>query len=117
MNGEDLTSQPLLERKNRLKRVLPARSERTGTQLFQAAVDLDLEGIVAKKADSPYALGAGRPPWVKIKNRSYSQNAGRHELFERRPVHRIRSGAIEDGTISAPFGSSAAQRRNIGDRW
>ena len=101
LNGEDLKSRPLLERKSRLKPVLPARSadvlyvdhvERTGTQLFQAAVDLDVEGIVAKKADSPYALGAGRPPWVKIKNRTYSQNAGRHELFERRLLHLVAQG-------------------------
>jgi bifunctional non-homologous end joining protein LigD len=91
LNGEDLRGQPLLERKARLKRILPADSKsllyvdhvvRTGTQLFQAALDLDLEGIVAKRADSPYALGAGRPPWITINNCSYSQQAGRHELFD-----------------------------------
>ena len=95
IDGKDLRPRPLLERKAMLKRILPKRSAdvlyvdhvaKTGTQLFQAAVDLDLEGIVAKKADSPYALGAGCPPWVKIKNRMYSQNAGRHELFEP-PAH------------------------------
>ena len=68
LNGEDLKVRPLLQRKERLKRILPTRSADVALcrscgedrhQLFQAAVDLDLEGIVAKKADSPYALGAG----------------------------------------------------------
>ena len=40
----------------------------------------DLEGIVAKRLRDPYAP---RARWLKIKNRSYSQNEGRHELFER----------------------------------
>jgi len=90
LNGEDMRGRPLLERKSQLKRILPADSTsllyvdhvvKTGTQLFQAALDLDLEGIVAKRADSPYAWGAGRPPWITIDNRCYSQ--GHHELFDR----------------------------------
>jgi ATP-dependent DNA ligase len=42
---------------------------------------VDLEGIVAKLASSPYR--ATQPPhWTKIKNPNYSQAEGRHEFFE-----------------------------------
>jgi bifunctional non-homologous end joining protein LigD len=40
-----------------------------GAALLQAAVDLGLEGIVAKRADSPYTPGARSPAWRKVKVR------------------------------------------------
>ena len=43
---------------------------------------IDLEGIVAKLASAPYP--PTKPHWVKIKNPTYSQGEGRHELFEPR---------------------------------
>lgn len=49
--------------------------------LFEAAVRLDLEGVVAKRASDPYAATT---TWLKIKNRDYSQMEGRWELFERK---------------------------------
>ena len=56
-----------------------------GLELFQvvALSKLDLEGIVAKPKHSPYEREPARTSWYKIKNRSYSQMVGRHELFER----------------------------------
>lgn len=97
INGTDLRQQPLLERKKALKRVLPRRSpyvlyvdhvHGTGKQLFEWACAWDLEGIVAKKADSRYEFNGGRnrsrSPWKKIKNPEYSQKEGREELFERK---------------------------------
>ena len=49
----------------------------------------DLEGIVAKRLVDPYDT---RVRWLKIKNRAYTQNEGRSDLFngprhstERRP--------------------------------
>jgi ATP-dependent DNA ligase len=42
---------------------------------------MDLEGIVAKHSLAPYTTE--RTTWFKIKNRDYSQMAGREELFER----------------------------------
>jgi hypothetical protein len=41
---------------------------------------LDSEGIVAKHSLAPYTADT---TWFKIKNRNYSQMAGREELFER----------------------------------
>ena len=92
LNGEDLRSMPLWERKRKLKRILPARSAHvlyvdhtrgSGTELFRLACQLDLEGIVAKKADSPYGESAAEPHWIKIKNPQYSQKEGRADLFKR----------------------------------
>lgn len=68
INGEDLRKRPLLERKARLESVAPSRSahilyvdhvQATGTRLYQAACELDLEGILAKRADSRYESEAG----------------------------------------------------------
>jgi hypothetical protein len=53
-----------------------------GVDLVAAACERDLEGVVAKWPDSPYWLLVGRSPWVKVKNRAYSQVVGREERFE-----------------------------------
>jgi hypothetical protein len=53
-----------------------------GVDLFAAACERDLEGVVAKWRDSPYWLLVGGSPWVKVKNRAYSQVVGREERFE-----------------------------------
>jgi bifunctional non-homologous end joining protein LigD len=89
-NREDLRYQPLIDRKHRLRSVLPQRSERLlycdhvehdGEDLFQLVCQHDLEGIVAKPKHSPYLPEHSN--WVKIRNRNYSQWVGREKLFER----------------------------------
>jgi bifunctional non-homologous end joining protein LigD len=74
LRGHDLRRYPLTTRKAMLKDVL-RHSERirhvthigeNGVRLYQAAVELGIEGIVAKRADSPY--GRGRTSdWLKIR--------------------------------------------------
>jgi hypothetical protein len=54
----------------------------TGTALFQAVCERDMEGIVAKLAGGGYT--PEQTTWVKIKNRAYSQAEGRTEFFEGR---------------------------------
>lgn len=90
VNAEDLRSLPLWQRKQRLRKLVPKRATSIlyadfvrgqGIALYQEAVRRDLEGIVAKRRDSPYDPAQ---PWIKVKNPDYSQRAGRHELFERR---------------------------------
>jgi bifunctional non-homologous end joining protein LigD len=85
-NGKDLRERPLVERKKILKSLLPQPSSRVhyvdhlaehGTALFRLACQHDLEGIVAKRADSPYAMAGRKSPWRKIKNPNYSQRKGR----------------------------------------
>jgi bifunctional non-homologous end joining protein LigD len=54
-----------------------------GTQLYRVSCALDLEGIVAKKADSPYEDNFRDPYWLKIKNPDYSEKEERADLFKR----------------------------------
>jgi bifunctional non-homologous end joining protein LigD len=92
LNGEDLRNLPLLTRKAKLRRLLPSRSAHvhyvdhtkgSGQRLYELACELDLEGIVAKQADSPYKEDAQYPHWIKIKNPNYSQKEGRGDFFKR----------------------------------
>ena len=55
-----------------------------GVDLFRVACERDLEGVVGKWAHGSYLSDPRSTSWVKIKNSSYSQMEGRHELFERR---------------------------------
>jgi bifunctional non-homologous end joining protein LigD len=86
LNGRDLRALPLSRRKTALRRVTknspigyvePVRDPR----LYEAAVRMDLEGIVAKRRHDPYDTAT---QWLKIKFPEYSQKAGRAELFHRR---------------------------------
>src|SRR5215468_1209937 len=52
-----------------------------GKAAFKVAVDLDLEGIVAKRLADPYGP---RTKWWKVLNPAYSQKKGRADLFEHR---------------------------------
>jgi ATP-dependent DNA ligase len=57
--------------------------EQHGTALFERVCQMDLEGIVAKHSFGIYVTEPERSTWFKIKNRNYSQMAGREKLFER----------------------------------
>ena len=60
--------------------------EADGELLFEFARNMDMEGIVAKRKRDPYLPDTGS--WFKIRNRQYSQWAGREKYFEReRDIH------------------------------
>jgi bifunctional non-homologous end joining protein LigD len=74
LRGRDLRGLPLTERKAILHEEL-ARADRIrlvdyvpekGVEFFEAAAEMALEGVVAKRADSPYRPGRSLD-WVKIK--------------------------------------------------
>lgn len=75
LDGKDLRGLPLVERKERLRRILPkhpllAYSEHRwehGTKFFKEAQKKGLEGIMAKRAQSRYLSGARSKDWLKIK--------------------------------------------------
>lgn len=77
-NSRDFTGTPLIERKQRLAALLRVAKNRrvrysdhvqgNGPGFYQQAVDFGLEGVVSKRADSPYRSGRGRD-WLKIKSR------------------------------------------------
>jgi len=94
IDGEDLRNRPLLERKRRLKPLVPRvetrflyldHVERRGIELFQAVCREDLEGVVAKWKHGPYHSDGVTTSWLKIKNPAYSQAIGRADAFEGRP--------------------------------
>lgn len=89
VDGEDLRDRPLLERKSRLRALVPDSHSRLlyvdhveerGAALFSKICEMDLEGITAKRKKGLYRDGTR---WLKIKNPDYSQAVGRGELFDR----------------------------------
>ncbi|MCW2195005.1 bifunctional non-homologous end joining protein LigD [Bradyrhizobium elkanii] len=79
LDGDDLRELPLFERKGRLAKLLARRPEgifvapfergEIGPDLFRAACDMGLEGLVSKHRERRY-----RPKtcdWVKVKNRAH----------------------------------------------
>ncbi|MHB1456463.1 MAG: DNA ligase D [Armatimonadota bacterium] len=74
LNGKDLRDLPLIERKKLLKSIVRPNDfmkysdeiiER-GNELYEQAIQMGLEGIIAKKLDSPY-LEKRTSYWQKIK--------------------------------------------------
>jgi bifunctional non-homologous end joining protein LigD len=93
VDGEDLRDRPLLERKRRLRAIMPRVTSRLlyvdhvrerGIALYREACGRDLEGVVGKWAGGRYERDGVSTSWVKIKNPDYSPWEGRRELFEAR---------------------------------
>jgi bifunctional non-homologous end joining protein LigD len=93
VDGKDLRALPLTERKRRLKDLMPFVTTRLryvdhvderGSDLFVAVCNADAEGVVAKWSRGTYHADGATTSWVKVKNRTYSQMEGRHQLFNER---------------------------------
>jgi bifunctional non-homologous end joining protein LigD len=77
LNGRDLRDQPLIDRKETLRRILDGSEtvryvdhvDGTGVKFFDLAKERELEGIVAKKKSSIYRNGKRVDQWLKIKCR------------------------------------------------
>jgi bifunctional non-homologous end joining protein LigD len=75
LDGEALVDLPLRERREQLDPLLDGRVRTVrlsdgfadGAALLAAAADQGLEGIVAKRLDSPYAQGRRTRDWLKVK--------------------------------------------------
>ncbi len=75
LDGRDLRNEPLRERRALLAPLLQGLPgvalseaiEKNGKELFEAAVRMGLEGIVAKDASSRYLEGRRSRSWLKIK--------------------------------------------------
>lgn len=80
LNGEDLRALPLSLRKTNLAQLLARRPDgifvapfeqgEIGPDLFRAACNMGLEGLVSKRRDRPYRAGRS-PDWVKVQNRKH----------------------------------------------
>ena len=97
LDGVSLMHLPLEERKMVLKEVLPKDQhiriseslQDGGKKAFAQAEALQLEGVMAKKADSVYTIGKRTKDWLKIKTEKqqelviggYTLNEGSNKLF------------------------------------
>ncbi len=80
LDGDDMRKLPLSMRKTNLARLLARRPEgifvapfeqgEIGPELFRAACDMGLEGLMSKRRDRPYQAGRSRD-WIKVKNRTH----------------------------------------------
>jgi bifunctional non-homologous end joining protein LigD len=96
LDDVDLRKKALLERKawlselvheSNCSQVLYAQHvDGCGKEFFEEICRRDLEGVVAKRKASIYKEDGN--DWLKIKNRSYSQAEGRHELLTGRVSER-----------------------------
>lgn len=76
IDGKEITRLPLIERKALLKKIVPASGvvmycdhiTAKGKAFYQQIAGMDLEGMIAKKAQSTYESGKRSPYWLKIKN-------------------------------------------------
>jgi bifunctional non-homologous end joining protein LigD len=75
--GQDLTSQPLSARRELLQRldldgrhwqVPPVYTD--GEELYRATLEQGLEGVVSKRASSPYLPGRRSTEWLKLPHRT-----------------------------------------------
>jgi bifunctional non-homologous end joining protein LigD len=75
LNGHSMLNLPLLERKNLIPDVINNISglvycdhiEGMGTAFYKRALELGMEGVIAKKANSLYFPGTRNENWLKIK--------------------------------------------------
>ncbi|TDU34462.1 bifunctional non-homologous end joining protein LigD [Gelidibacter sediminis] len=75
LNGHDTVNLPLLDRKALLKELLPDVShiqycdhvEAMGITVYQQAINMGMEGVIAKKADSTYDINVRSSQWLKFK--------------------------------------------------
>ncbi|MCD9015242.1 DNA ligase D [Parachryseolinea silvisoli] len=97
LEGKDLRHLPLTTRREVLKALSPKEGhiqisdafEVSGTEFYNAAKEMGLEGMIAKKADSPYVSGERTYHWLKIKADErqemviggYTRNEGSSKLF------------------------------------
>ena len=97
LDGYDLTTLPLRDRKTILNSIMPQSGiiresetfEASGIEFYEAAKQIGLEGMIAKKADSLYLPGIRNGDWLKIKTNKrqevviggYTVNENSSKLF------------------------------------
>src|SRR5690606_2531708 len=74
--GKSVAHLPLLERKEIVRRLMVDSKivrysdhvQEHGIEFFSKVVEMDIEGMIAKRASSPYQPGKRSRDWLKIKN-------------------------------------------------
>jgi bifunctional non-homologous end joining protein LigD len=110
LDGEDLMTLPLTERKQRLRRALGSKPpppfqyvdhvEGGGAAFFREACRMQIEGIVSKLASSPYKPNARNATWQKIKCVQRQEFViGGYELSVLGGLGALWLGTYEDGQL------------------
>src|SRR5690606_10525710 len=76
LNGHDITRFPLLGRKSLIEGVIEGihqvfycdHVDSMGNTFYEQAIEMGMEGVIAKKADSSYTIGSRTEKWLKIKS-------------------------------------------------
>jgi bifunctional non-homologous end joining protein LigD len=120
LNGKDLTQLTLEQRREILKASLPFDDmirlsqtfEASGSDFYDAALKMGLEGIMAKKNDSLYHPDIRTKEWLKIKTSrrqevvigGYTRNEGTNKLFSSLLVGVFHNGQLHyTGKIGTGF--------------
>ena len=109
LEGHDLRKLALIDRKDCLARALPPAGvvqagdhvERHGIAFFEAANEMGLEGIIAKRAASPYT-GKRSSDWIKIKcqrRQEFVVGGWTDPRAGGRHFGALHVGVYEDGTL------------------
>jgi len=108
LDGNDLKQLPLYQRKELLNTItsdneifLFSESFDDGKALYEKALEENLEGIVAKKTDSPYVPGERSYDWLKVPTRRRQEFVigGWAESDKSRSFKSLLFGAYENGKL------------------
>ena len=111
LDGEDLRPRPLEERRARLEKLLrkpglwlqcSAATEGEGLEIWRAACDVGLEGIVSKRRGSPYRSGKSTS-WQKTVCTTVEHFAVIDAAPRRGPVRSLKLARLAEGKL-APCG-------------
>lgn len=110
LEGHNLMKVPLSERKKVLDQITPEEGicrhsqnfDVTGSAFFALADKMGLEGIIAKKEDSPYLPDARTKTWLKIKTQKHQEAViggyTRNENSSRK-ISSLLMGMFENGEL------------------
>jgi bifunctional non-homologous end joining protein LigD len=125
-DGRQLYEVPLQQRRELLKEILPVSPviqlsqpfNAPGTSFYEIAKQMNLEGIIAKKADSLYIPGVRTKDWLKIKIAQrqevviggFTRNEGSRKLFSSLLVGVFENGELHyTGKIGTGFTDKVQQ--------
>jgi len=124
LNGNDLSKVPLEERRKMLEQLLPKDNDiirmsdtfdSSASALLKAISKMNMEGIMAKKADSLYYPGLRTKEWLKMKSNlrhevvigGFTQNQGSGKPFSSLLVGVFKNGELHyTGKIGTGFSES-----------
>jgi bifunctional non-homologous end joining protein LigD len=106
LDGTDVTQAPYAARRDALEQLeldngsvrVPPAFDGALTEAVEASRELGLEGVVAKRTDSPYRVGKRSAAWVKLKH----VNATEAVIVGWRPGGGNRSGTIGSLLLAVP---------------